>query len=231
MKNSVKFSFRLVAAVSATVMILFSALFCGCKKESDLTRYVSELRSDVFRGESDKIDVSAAYGFKEEPFLNDGKAGTRVYALSFTIKGAEAESADRSVVMIYNGEEYKSTFKLNPLTGVLCAHIEIEGFSLKEFSVEIVTGAERETVLFKSQLPENTMSFSSALASLEKSQPSLIQNYRNDDGEFTAEIYARVIVKDGAAFWYIGFAEGNDKLKAILLNGATGEVLAVREIM
>lgn len=231
MKNSVKFSFRLVAAVSAAVMILFSALFCGCKKESDLTRYVSELRSDVFRVESDKIEVSAAYGFKEEPFLNDGKAGTRVYALSFTLKGAEAESADRSVVMIYNGEEYKSTFKLNPLTGVLCAHIEIEGFSLKEFSVEIVTGAERETVLFKSQLPENTMSFSSALASLEKSQPSLIQNYRNDDGEFTAEIYARVIVKDGAAFWYIGFAEGNDKLKAILLNGATGEVLAVREIM
>ncbi len=231
MKNSVKFSFRLVAAVSAAVMILFSALFCGCKKESDLTRYVSELRSDVFRGESDKIEVSAAYGFKEEPFLNDGKAGTRVYALSFTLKGAEAESADRSVVMIYNGEEYKSTFKLNPLTGVLCAHIEIEGFSLKEFSVEIVTGAEREMVLFKSQLPENTMSFSSALASLEKSQPSLIQNYRNDNGEFTAEIYARVIVKDGAAFWYIGFAEGNDKLKAILLNGATGEVLAVREIM
>lgn len=231
MKRSVKFKARRLATIAASVLLIVSAFLCGCKQENELTRYVSELRCDIFSCESEKYDISAAYGFKEEPFCNDGKVGTRVYRLSFTLKGAEAEAADRSIAMTYNGEEYKSAFNLNPLTGVLCAYMEIDGFSLKEFNAEIVTGAEKENVLFKSQLPDNTMTFSAALSSVEKNQPTLIQNYRNDDGEFTAEIYARVIVKDNAAFWYIGFAEGNDKLKAILVNGATGEILAVREIV
>ena len=231
MKRFVKLTARVLSAATLIGLMLALGVFAGCKKENGLLEYVSELRSDVFAASSEKYDISAAYGFKEEPFLNDGKVGERVYRLNFSLKGAGTDVADRSICMAYKGEEYKSEFKLNPLTGVLSASFEIENFELKEFTASLLSGAENETLCFKSELPEGTLSLSAALTALEKAQPTLIESYKDENGNFTAEIYARVIVKDGAAFWYIGFAEGNGKLKALLVSGATGEVLAVREIM
>ena len=40
----------------------------------------------------------------------------------------------------------------------------------------------------------------------------------------------RVIVKDQLPYWYVGFASGNEQLKALLVDGINGEVLAIREI-
>ncbi len=230
MNKFVKLTARALSLLSIIGLTLACGVSSGCKKDEGLIEYVSELRSDVFAEGGDKYDIRAAYGFKEEPFINDGIVGERVYRLNFSIKGVETDSADRAICMTYNGEEYKAEFKLNPVTGAFNASIEIENFELKEFTADLVTGAEREELVFKSELPENTLSLSAALAALEKAQPTLIEGYKGEDGVFAAEIHARVIVKDGAAYWYIGIAEGNGKLKAMLINGASGELLAVREI-
>ena len=52
----------------------------------------------------------------------------------------------------------------------------------------------------------------------------------DQDGNFNAELYMRVIVKDQLPYWYVGFASGNEQLKALLVDGINGEVLAIREI-
>lgn len=231
MKKFLRTIVRIISATLVAAFILSLGAFSACKKENELLEYVSELRSDVFCCDNECCDISASYGFKEEPFINDGKVGARVYRLNFSLKGAETDTADRSICMVYKGEEYKSGFKLNPLTGVLSASFEIENFDLKEFTASLLSGAENETLCFKSELPEGTYNLSDALSALEKAQPTLIEGYKNENGVFTAEIYARVIVKNGASFWYFGLAEGNKKLKALLVSGTTGEVLAVREIM
>ena len=38
------------------------------------------------------------------------------------------------------------------------------------------------------------------------------------------------IVKEKKPYYYVGFASGNDKLKALLIDGLTGKTLAIREI-
>lgn len=210
--------------------ILIVASFSGCKKQSGLTEYVSELRSEVYACESN-ADIKAAYGFKEDPYINDGKVGDKVYALTFYISGKDSDAADRFIFLTYKGEEYKAAFTLNPVTGTLTAKAEIENFNEKEFTAILCEGSERQTLVFKSSLPDKTLSLSAALDAVEKSQTNITENYRGEDGSFTAEIYARVIVKDGAPYWFIGFASGNDRMKALLVNGLTGELLATREVL
>ena len=205
-------------------------LFTGCKSENALIPHVSELRRDLFQGESEHFSIKAGYGFKEQPFVNDGKVGSTLSLLTFRLLDKETDSVSYSIAFVFNQAEYHGVFKLNPITHSITCAIEIDNFNLKEFTVKISFGTESEEVLIKSIVPENTISYLTALDVLEKEQRSLISHYTNSNGEFLAEIYLRVLVKDGAPYWYVGFASGLDKLKALLIDGISGEILAIREI-
>ena len=205
-------------------------LFCGCKGGNPLEKHVSELRSDVFYGQSENYTVKAGYGFKETPYNNDGTARSRQNLLTFRLLNKETDDVSYSLTTTINETQYKTVFKLNPVSHALTATIEIDGFNLKEFSVTINSGANTETITLLSQLPENTINYLTALNHLEKEQSELIKSYCDVDGNFNAEIYARILVKDGKPYWYIGIASGNENLKALLIDGVSGEILAIREI-
>ena len=96
--------------------------------------------------------------------------------------------------------------------------------------MQISSAGVTETVTMTSIIPDKTISYSTALNHLVQKQQSLVAHYTTDDGVFTAEIYARILVNDGAPYWYIGIASGNNNLKALLVDGITGEILAIREI-
>jgi hypothetical protein len=212
---------------SLICLVLF---FIGCKNQNFLQQHVSELRSDVFYGQSENFSVKAGYGFKETPYHNDGVARSRQNLLTFKLLNKETEDTTYSLTLNFSEMDYKTTFKLSPITHTLTATLEIDAFNLKEFSVTISNASHTETVTLVSQLPENTIDYVRALDYLQKNQTELIKRYTDSNGNFQAEIYARVLVKDNKSYWYIGIASGNENLKALLIDGITGEVLAIREI-
>ena len=211
---------------------LFSILVVvsGCEKPFTLEKSVSELRSDLFFGESSSYTLKAGYGFKEDPFINDGKVGSTVPTLTFRLMGKETDAATYTLSFNCDGETYDATFKLNPVKNSLTASIEIADFTEKEFTVTVRSSSSSEQVTLKSTLPSGTLSFSDALLHLQKDQEKLVSHYFDQDGNFNAELYMRVIVKDELPYWYVGFASGNEQLKALLVDGINGEVLAIREI-
>lgn len=211
-------------------IICLPCFFSGCKKQNELEKYVSELRSDVFFGESESFKLKAGYGFKESPYENDGIVRQRIYILTFRLLDKETDDAAYTLNFVYNGEAYQAPFKLNPVSHAVSATLEINGFTLKEFTVTVSSGAEAEEITLKSALPEQTIDYVTALDYLKINQPKLVQSYTDENGNFTAEIYARAVVKDDKAYWYIGLASGGGNLKAFLIDGANGEILAVREI-
>lgn len=216
--------------------LILSFLFCflltlsGCEKPMTLESNVSELRSDLFMGESSSYTVKAGYGFKEEPFINDGTVGSTVSTLTFRLLNKETDVATYTVYLDYNGEKYTADFKLNPIKNSLTASVEIADFNQKEFIVTIRSSSNSEQVILKSVLPNGTLTYKDALLHLQKEQQSLVSHYIDQDGNFNAELYMRVIVKDQLPYWYVGFASGNEQLKALLVDGINGEVLAIREI-
>ena len=211
-------------------LILFgvAVLFYGCKKEEPLLPYLSELRENIFEGEDGGLKIKAAYGFNEYPKNFDGKTEKKRYVLSFTLFGAETSAVEYSVGFNYGGTEYKSAFKYDPAEERLAADFFLDGFSAKSFPVTLSFASERREITLNSIIPEGTANYVEILTALRENQTAFIENLYVD-GNFSAEIILRVIVKNGKAYYYVGIAREN-YLKAFLMDGKTKEVLAIREI-
>ena len=217
-------------SILTVVCCLFLCYFTGCAKQNPLLSSISELRLMLFEGQSENFTLKACYGFNEVPLNNDAQVGQKIYRLSFRLLDKEMEDVAYSLTFDYLGKTYKTDFKLNPVSDTVTAFIELENFNEKEFSVTVNAGSESQTVKLKSIVPEKTISYESALNALQKEQKNLVSAYTDENGNFNAELIVRLVVKNGAPYWYVGIASGNNRLKALLIDGFTGKTLAIREI-
>ena len=212
-----------------SIFLCFILVLSGCKNESTLSPFVSELRSNCYQSQNSDFDISAGYGFIEVNKNFDGKKGQVAHVLSFRLNQIQNDMITYNVSLTFNGKDYKSTFKLNPVSHNLTALLPIENFNLNEFDITLSYGSNTNVIKMKSTLPKNTISYTKALSCLQKSQAQLLKTYYDSNGNFNAEISLRVLVKDNHPYWYVGLSNDNGT-KALLLDGLTGKVLAVKDI-
>lgn len=212
------------------VFIFLLSSLTGCSKTEGLEKYVSELRSNAFYGEVEDFKLKAWYGFRETPYENDGKVKEKVYLLHFRLLDKETTETAYTLYFNHGETEYIKEFKHAPVSHALTAEIPVDNFSNQEFTVTLKYSDNSVDINLKSIIPNGTVSYVTALNSLKKSLPELINAFKDENGNFNAEIYARIVVKDDKAYWYVGFAYGNERLKALLVDAKTCEVLAIREI-
>ena len=212
------------------IFVLFLTAFSGCKSQNSLINNVSELRTDVFYGQSQNYKVKAGYGFKETPFNADGKISEKDYFLTFRLIDREIDDQTYTISFQFGEQNYNADFKLSPVSHSLIASVEIENFNKKSFTIIISNASNHEDVEMASLLPENTLTFTSVLEKLQRTQSDLLKNYADENGNFNAEIHLRVLVKNEKPYWFIGLVE-KDKMKAFLMDGLNGEILAVREVL
>ena len=207
-------------------LLIFSVQLFGCEKKSILLPFVSELRSEIFEGKSENFSIKAHYGYRETPYLNDGKVSPYSYELTFFLMGNVQNNVSYSLELCPFNEKVDFEVTNN---GTLKASYKVKEFSEKSFGVILCYSTESEKITLTSILPENTLTLNEVLLKVEKSQEVLINSYYSD-ANFNAEIYARVLVKNDRPFYYIAFANGKT-LKAFLVDGLTAEVLAIREVI
>ena len=213
------------------LILCFSFIFCfGCKQKNPLVDCVSELRCDIFEGKSQNFSIKCSYGFKETPYKNDALVGQKVYMLCFRLLDKELDGATYVLSFDFNGQTYTKEFKLNPVSHAMTCEIEVDDFNLKQFPIKVSYGSITEEINLLSILPEKTIDYLTALNYLYNDQKNLINAYIDKDGNFKGEIYVRVIVKNQHPYYYVGIASGADNLKALLIDGLTPKVLAIREI-
>lgn len=220
-----------VLVLSFCILFCFS-FFIGCShaKTQGLEEYLSELRTDTFFGQTDTLKLKAHYGFKETPYDNDSKVMQKRYYLSFILPEAIDFNAEYRVEFSFNGVNYSDKFLHNPTNDRLSVSFEIENFDLKSFDVKISKASDIVNVNLVSLLPKDTISYVNALSCLVKNQKELIDSYYDQNGRFTAEIRMKVLVKDNKSYWYVGFCTAKGGLKALLVDGLSGQVLAIREV-
>ena len=210
------------------IFCIITMLFSGCSSKTTLDEYVSELRSNYYESVDSDLSITAGYGYTEKTPNLDGNITQKTYALIFRLKDNPNENITYNISLNFNGKEYKETFKLNAVSHTLSAILPVEGFNLSEFEVVLSYSSTNKVIKMKSTLPDGTISHSKALEYLQKHQSQLVNSYYAG-GKFCAEISLRVLVKDNHPYWYIGMS--NDKgTKALLIDGFSGEVLAVRDI-
>lgn len=223
---------RIILVLSVILGLSITLVGCDCsnRKNVDYLNYVSELRYEVYEGKSQDYTIKASYGFRETPYVNDGKVDKTIYYLTFEMLNVSNLDATYFLNFTHDGRTYDKQFNLNHHKNSLLCEIELENFSVKSFTVNVGTINQKQAIVMQSVVPEKALDYKGAINSLIKSQPSLLENYKNENGEFCAEIYARILVKDSKAYWYIGIASGEGSLKALLIDGINGEILAVREV-
>ncbi len=218
-----KFIFALLSVI-LSIFTLFNV--AGCKKTSYLLPYVSELRAEVFEGNFSNFTIKAYYGYRENPYINDGKVGNYSHELTFILKGAKTEET-AFTLEIFDYREVLN-FEKSP-SGKLVARLNVENFDKKEFDVALGYSSQKIQITMRSLLPEGTLDVNEVLLNIEQTQTNLLNSF-SPSGVFEGEIYARIIVKNQKPYWYLALANGKT-LKAFLVDGLTGEVLAIREVI
>lgn len=217
--------------LACLVAIMSSFTLFGCKNSPDFSKYVTELRQNIYYGETENYKVKCFYGFREAPFIIDGNKGDKVYGLTFRLLDKELISSSYTLNFKYKDFNFRTAFKLNEVSNALEAFIELKDFAENSFSIDVSSASFVENVTLSSIVDSKALDYKSALNKLYSSSPSLINNYCNDNGEFLGEIHMRIIVKDNLSYWYIGLVNEQGDLKALLMNANTGEVLAIRNVI
>lgn len=221
---------KLICILFTFALITACLFICGCKEDNVLTPHVSELRQDIFEGKSESYTLKAYYGYNERIHDIDGVKNSPTHKLSFMLKGLETDTVTYRLIFEYDGQKYNQDFALHPVKNLLIANLEIEGFNEKSFDVSVMSGSSVEKVRMTSIVPKNALTYAQALTKLIEQQPDLIKSYTDTNGNFQGEVIERIIVKNNKAYWYIGLVNKEKNLKALLIDGENGKVLAIREI-
>ena len=211
-------------------MLLSLPFLFSCSKKEDLTKNVSYVRQIEYRAEAEGYKVRAFYGYKETPFISDGVSKTKVYGLTFRLIGLDLTDVKYTVSLIHNQNTLQTVFKLDQVNHCLSAFIEIEDFNLDSFEATFSSGNLSQKLVLNNVVPKDTISYNKALEYLAENQHSLLDTYRNEQGEFNGEIHVRIVIRDNKGYWYVGLIGKDGITKALLVDGKTGEVLAVRKV-
>ncbi len=212
--------------------IIFILSFCvcfstGCAKKSTLLPHISELRLNIYEGESQDYSLKATFGFCEKLKNLDGIVGEKEYNLTLTLKDCNYE--EKITATIDLGEQnYTEQFFYDPVSSKMTTNFPVNDMP-NDFDVTITANGQSQKIIMRSVVPENTVTYQTALNSFEKQQSPLLENYKID-GEFKGEIAMRIIVRNGSPYWYLGLTDENGKTKALLIDGFSCEILAVKDI-
>lgn len=208
--------------------ILCALLFAsGCKRELDLTEYVSEYRNNLLLYSCDDFSVRMQNVVKEYPYVADGYKSELTKRVELTVTAPEG--TEHCKIRFYaDGVEHagdgsydsvKRHFYYSCTANVENAHTIPLAVSFD--------GNEREITL-TSVKTEDLLPLSEILRQAFESEKELLKKL-TPKKEFEGELYVRLLYED-APFFYVGIVDRNGKVTALLLNGKTGKVLAKRTV-
>lgn len=212
------------------VLMLCSTMLISCQKQNALEKNISELRQNYYIGKSENFSLTATSGFIEQPFINDGKVGETLPYLTFTLNNVENLNVTYLIEFTYNEQEYSNYFEKTPTTNKQSVTFNIKNFNTTSFNVNISVASIKEQVQLNSILTSENLNYINALSFFEKAQKTYLESLVDQNGNYKFELSLKLMLKNEKAYWYVGIMTGNKHIKALLLDGTTGDILAIREI-
>ncbi len=222
---------RIIVCLTLLAVCLLIVPVSACKKTQDLSAYLSQLQCDLYLADSEEYKLKAFYGFNETPVKNDGVIGKTTYKLTFILYADLTQQAEYTLSLSIGENTHELTFKPDGVKGAFTTTLEVENFTLKEFNVKLLCADKTTDIVMRSALPQNAISYKTALDCVLSHQEALVKSYFDQSGTFNGEIRQRIIVRDGKPYWYVGLVDKTGGVKALLVDGISGEILAVREVV
>lgn len=202
-------------------------LFCGCKNEVNLSSYISENRTGYYLSSSDSADISlkAYYTLREYPYVADGVARDMSGVFEVEIK-SETYYKSVDISFLLDGKECGGAM------GYDCAkkiyEYSISASSAPEENISFtVTADGAEYSLAAENKNSGYLSGEEILSRVKEEKKEYIDSL-TDKNKFGGEIYLRFIF-DKKGYYYVGIISEEKGTLSLLVDAATGEIIAERE--
>ena len=211
-----------------TVCLILSAIFAfsGCSSKPDYTKNISELKDGIYRGENENYSALAYSGYREKPYLADGKVGETAHILNLKLTPLfdYSEVKEWSVSVNINGVNYGAEPTEIAGKKYLMCNYELPAEPPEQFDVTVYCDGEASTLTLNC-VSEDYITFDSAFATATDEAKDFI-NANSSEEDFVGEIHARIVSFDDRCFWYVGFIAQSGNKCAVLIDAKSGEVLA-----
>lgn len=213
--------------VIATILVvaLSVLLLAACGKKgsgNDAPSDISRMISAFYAGESDNFAVTFERGFKENPFIADGKTGETTEFAVITVTPLKAGE--------YDTVSYTLTGENSSAGGTLAAGTfgdfsgNVEG-DVSPVSVTLTAGEITEEIQLDNVLADCLGGYDAAELARQRFADRIAEEQAA--GTYNREIFVKLITGDRITYYYyVSFIGEGVDYWAVLIDPATGEIVS-----
>lgn len=203
------------------------AAFCGCKDGIDLSSYVSENRTGYYLSSSDSADISlkAYYTLREYPYVADGIPRGMSGVFEVEIK-SDTYYKSVDVNFLSDGKECGGAMSYDGAKKIYEYSVSLSSEPEENISFT-VTADGAEYSLTAENKNSGYLSGKEILSRVKEEKTEYI-DLLTDKNKFGGEIYLRFIF-DKKGYYYVGIISEEKGTLSLLVDAATGEIIAERE--
>lgn len=210
----------------AALLLLMMPALAACGGNYDYGKHVSEVRSDLFRAETEEFSVSLACVSREHPYATDGVACPTADLIEISLSPAHI-TAETYRIFVVGERTMGGEASFRNFASDFFYSESVESFPEGRVSLRVEWGDEVRELTATSVKNEDTLSPMQALDCAVEAEKKHIGAMMRD-GAFAGEFYVRLLRRD-RNYYYVGIVDREGSVLSLLLDGETGEVLARRE--
>lgn len=206
------------------IPLLALPLLSGCKGE-DYTKYLSEVKSDVFAAETEDFSLTLSCIRREEPYLSDGVACPMQPLIEIVLKPAAADGTEEYSLSLAGVPALSGELSYRTAKGDYYLLQPASEFPEGSVSLTVTKNGESLQLTAMSVKTHTMLTPEEALSAAIEREGELISRMtagKQFQGEFQVRLLRR-----GSNYYYVGIV-GKEENAALLLDAETGEVLARR---
>ncbi len=209
-----------------TFLLLLLPALAACGGGYDYTKHLSEVRSDIFRAETEEFTVTLSCVAREYPYATDGVACPLQNVAEISLRPAQY-TAETFCIYVAGEKGFGGEASFRNFAGDWFLSQSVEQFPEGSVSLRVEWGENVREITATSVKNEKTLTPEAALGCAVRAEEELIGRM-TQDGVFRGEFYVRLLRRD-KNYYYVGVANSAGSLLSLLIDAETGEVLARRE--
>lgn len=209
----------------AAALLSLGLALGGCAQSPDYARYVSDYRSEIYRGENEELSLTAFFGEREYPYAADGVCAEKAPFAEIYMTAPD-NTKDYEVYFTVNGKEYGGDMSYDSVYARFFYSESVEAVSLPSLSFTVVCDGEETVVEAASVKAGNEMTMPAIIDRLVAQRTDLFENLTSG-GTFNGELYVRLVYNE-KCYWFVGVVSAEEWSDYFLLDAVTGNIMAER---
>ena len=211
-------------------------IFYGCKDNINILvqEKISEVRFNLFSISSDEISINFTSGFRENPYILNGKSENKkefgVITVKF-LKEQENKSTPPNFVITINDMDFDGEFELNPFDQTYCSDIETYVLDDSSIFIKIMWGEYSFEGELKNISKTFNLSSKKALNIFIKEYNKNIKSLIKNNIDF--EVYVKIIndpsINLDKYYFYVCLITTHGESMSIIIDPISQEILAKNE--